>query len=54
MHQEVAAPAVLNGLPNVPFPFDCALDVIEYPNIVASGNLCNKLLHNLLVWPSLR
>ena len=44
MHQDIAAPAVLDGRPNVPFPFGRVLHVVENSEVVAPRNLSNNLL----------
>src|ERR1035437_5101121 len=52
LHDEnVPAPAVGGGLFRVPEPFLWTLHQVKEPDIVAPGQLCNRLLHN---WPSLR
>jgi hypothetical protein len=49
-----AAPAMLDGLPDVPEALGVAVDAIQKPDVVTPGELCNSLLHNLLVRPRLR
>jgi len=51
--QNVARPAVLDGLPGIPEPIVMLTDAIEEPNVVTPGQSCNKLLHNSRVWPRL-
>ena len=45
-HQDVAAPAILDSLLNVPGAFDCALHFVEQNAIVEPWQLCSSLLHN--------
>lgn len=53
MHENVTAPAVLQCRPNVPLSLCRIFEMVQYPDIMTSGNLCNKLLHNCLLGPSL-
>jgi len=51
--KNVPAPAILNSLFDVPGAFGGVLNLVEQPDIMAPGQLCNKLLHNCLIRPSL-
>lgn len=45
------APAVLDAGPGVPLPLGGVLDLVEEPQVVAPGDLCNGLLHDRLLGP---
>ena len=44
MHQDIAAPAVLDGCANVPFPFRRVLYIVQSAEVVPPRNLSNTLL----------
>src|ERR1700677_4388427 len=49
MNEDVACPATLDCLPDIPFPFCRVLHHFKNSHIVSPGQLCNDLLHKLLV-----
>ena len=53
LHQDIAAPAILDSGPYIPLAFSQILDLVEQHAVVESRNLCSSLLHKLLRRPSL-
>ena len=53
VHENVATPAVLHCRPGVPLSLYGILEIVQNPDIVTPGDLCNKLLHNCFLGPSL-
>src|ERR1700688_2214297 len=53
-HQDVPAPAVLDGGLRVPEALAVVLNEVQQPHIMAPRQFCNKLLQNWLLRPSLR
>jgi len=51
VHQHVSAPAVLDGLLDVPKPIGGVFDFLQQCDVVIPGNLCKHLLHNVLIGP---
>ena len=51
--EHIPAPAVHDRLLDVPLPFFGVFDEVQKPDVMAPGNLCNSLLHNCFVGPSL-
>ncbi len=49
MHKDGSAPSVLNGLANVPPTLARILDVFKNADVMTPRDLCNNLLHKLLV-----
>lgn len=54
MIEHGTAPAVLQGLASVPLSQLAAVETVKQAQIVAPGDLCNKLMHKCLVRPGLR
>jgi hypothetical protein len=52
MGKHIAAPAVVNSLVRIPFAFGLRLDGVKKQRVMAPRQLCNNLLHKLLVGPS--
>ncbi|HEY5784167.1 MAG TPA: hypothetical protein VIT65_05275 [Microlunatus sp.] len=52
--QDVAAPAVLDGLCGIPFPGRLVVEFVEQRDVVVPGQLCKRALHNLRVRPGRR
>lgn len=49
--EDVTRPAMFDGGPRVPKPLSVVLELVQECDILAPGQLCNDLLHNLLVGP---
>ena len=49
MNEDIAAPAILNRLPHVPFVFVVRLDLVKKHHRVAPRQLCSYLLHKFMV-----
>jgi hypothetical protein len=49
MDKYVPRPAILDSLPDIPFPFRRDFHHFKSSYIVSPGQLCNDLLHKLLV-----
>jgi hypothetical protein len=47
--EDVTRPAMFDGGPRVPKPLSVVLELVQECDILAPGQLCNDLLHNLLV-----
>jgi hypothetical protein len=47
VEQDIAAPAVFDGLLGVPLPQVVVVEPVEQDRDVTPGKLCNRLLHNL-------
>ena len=54
VHEDAAAPAVLDGLAGVPEPLLGPLQFLQQRQIVVPGDLCKRLLHNCLLGPGFR
>jgi hypothetical protein len=53
VHENVTTPAVLHCRPNVPLSLYGIFEIVQNPDIVTPGDLCNKLLHYCLLGPRL-
>src|SRR5271157_710675 len=53
VHQDIAAPPMLDCRSQVPLPFRRIFDLVEQHAIVEPRNLCSSLLHKLLRGPDL-
>jgi hypothetical protein len=53
MNQDVLTPAMLQRCPEIPLPRRPVLDSVQNAHIVPPRQLCNKLLHNWFIRPSL-
>ena len=51
--EHIAAPAVFDRLLNIPEAFFGGFEEVQESDVMAPGNLCNSLLHNCFVRPSL-
>src|SRR5713226_5819673 len=51
MNQNTPAPAILDGLTDVPFSLSRDFHPVQDDAVMEPGNLCSKLLHNLVVRP---
>ena len=49
MDKDVSRPATLDSLPDIPVSFRGGLDHFENPHVVPPGQLCDGLLHKLLI-----
>ena len=49
MDKDIPRPATLDNLPDIPFPFRRGLHHFKNPYVVSPWQLCNDLLHKLLV-----
>lgn len=53
-YQNVPTPTVFDSRLSVPEALVSILDKIQEPNIMAPRQLCNRLLHKVVFWPSFR
>ena len=53
VNEDAARPAMLDRFANIKRTDLVVLQAVEQDAILASGNLCNKLLHNFAVRPRL-
>ncbi len=53
-HQDIPAPAVLDGCTGVPEPLLLGLYLLQKGEVVEPGEFCKSLLQNCLIWPCLR